>query len=108
MMLFWRSWRYTIDVLYYHCLFPSACGGYRSTLFTVVLVKNVLNVAHVLRLVVCHLHYIISSLNVDVCSKRVIPLGTIITLAIVCPPACTNYLPFSNSLISRARGYVGS
>ena len=40
MMLFWRGWRYTTDVLYCHCLTPSVCGGYLSPLFTVGLVKK--------------------------------------------------------------------
>ena len=32
-MLFWRGWRYTIDVLYRRCLSPLSCGGDRSLLF---------------------------------------------------------------------------
>ena len=36
-MLFWRGWRYTIDVLYRLCVSPLACGGGdRSPLFTII------------------------------------------------------------------------
>ena len=107
-MLFWWGWQYTIDVLYCHCVPPFICGVDRSHLFTMGLVENLLKVAHVLRSVVFCLQSRMSSLKVDFCDKRLIPLDTIISSEIVCPPACANYTPFSNCLIKRARGSAGS
>ena len=107
-MILWRGWRYTVYVLYCCCVSPFDCSSDHYHLFTVGSVKNVLNVAHVLRLVVCRLHSLISSLKVEVYVKRVIPLENIIASEIVWPPARTNSLPFSNYSISHARGSAGS
>ena len=108
MMIFWRFSKYTVDFLtatVYPRLpwvvAPLLCSRWD-------LWGNVLNMAHILRLVVCCLRYMISLLKVAVCAKRVIPFDTIITLEIVCPPTCTNYLPFSNFLIWQERGSGGS
>ena len=82
-MLFWRGWHYTVDVLYCYCVSPFSCSGDLVPLYMVGSMKNVLNVAHVLRLMVIRLYSLISSLKVAVCAKRVIHLDTIIELEII-------------------------
>ena len=67
-----------------------------------------MNTDHVLRLVVFHIHYQMSSLKVSVSSKMVTPLDTIIASEIVCLTACMNYPPFYNSSIKWDRGSAGS
>ena len=47
-------------------------------------------------------------IRITVCASRVIPFEIIIASEIVWPPAIANYLPFSNHLISQARGSAGS
>ena len=107
-MLFRWGWQYNIDLLYRRCISPFDCGGERYPLLTMVLVENVLKPAHVLRLVVFRLHSWMYLLKVAVCDKLVITVDTITELSIIWPPTHENSLPFSNFLIKRARGSVGS
>ena len=95
-VLFWWGWWYAVYILFRRCVSPLSWGSEHSLLFVMISVEKILNPDHVLRLMVCHLHYWMSLLKVDVCSKRVIPLENIITSEMVCPPACVNYLPFYN------------
>ena len=67
-----------------------------------------MNPSHVLRLVVCHIQYQMSLLKLSVYATRVIPLDTIITLEIVCPPEHANYSPFLYFSIKQTRGSTGS
>ena len=99
----------------HHFFLPPSCFLYYSYSVVKAIIcywwakqKKVLNPAHVLRLVVCRLQYWMSSLKVAICAKSVIPLDTVIVLAIVCPPARANYKPFYNFLIKRYMGSVGS
>ena len=107
-VLFCWGWRYTINILYRRRVPPFLCGGERSPLFSMRFLEKVLKMANALRSVVCCLHSWMSLLKVDVCAKRVIPLDTIITSAIVYTPACTNFLLFSNFSINQAWGSTGS
>ena len=69
--------------------------------------KNNLYLAHILRSVDCRIHSLISSLKITICGSRVIPFDIITVSEIFWPPALANYPPFSNCLISRARGSAG-
>ena len=74
-----------------------AIGGERNNYF-----------AHVLRSAYCRIHSMMSSLRINVCAISVIPSDIIMALEIFWPPSLVNSLPFSNCLISQARGSAGS
>ena len=40
MMIFWRGWRYTVDVMYRRGISPFSCGFYRSPLIKMGLVEE--------------------------------------------------------------------
>ena len=66
------------NMSYIHSVVPSYFGSYRSPIFSMRLLKNVLNTANVLSSAYCLHHYEISSLKVTVCVKRVISFNTIV------------------------------
>ena len=90
--------------MYIRSVAPIYFGSYRSPLFSMRSLNNVLNTAQVLRLADCLRHYQISSLQVAVCAKRVIPFNTIVELAIGFLPALVNSLPFSSYSTKRLMG----
>ena len=109
MMIFWWGGRhYTVDVLQLHGVAPLYYRGERSTLLSVVLVENTLNVNQVLSSVGCCHHSIILSLKSAFCARRVIPFDTIMVLETVFPTALVNYHPFSSCLMRWERCSKGS
>ena len=96
-----------LDVL--HCLSvpPLFCCCYRYVLISVRLVKNNLYFAHVLRSADYHLHFLMSSLKIPVCARRVLVFDIIMESEIVWPPSLANDIPFSNCYISWDRRSAG-
>ena len=108
MMIFWRGWRCTLVVLHCRGVPSLSCGFCRFFCSLCARCKNDLYFSHVLRLVDCRLHSLMSSLKITVCTSRVIPFDIIIASEIVWPPDPANSLPFSNCFISWYRGSAGS
>ena len=106
-VLFWRGWRYAVDIMYCHVVNPFSCCDCRSPLIYMRSVKNILNPGHLLISADCWCHSRIYSFKVAVCAKILISFYTIIVSVIVFPPALENNHTISSWSIRGERISVG-
>ena len=103
--IFWRGWKYTIYVLYRHCIYHYVCARDRSLLFKMGLVEKCLEIGPCIEF-----DGLLSALSIKVavCAKRSTLSNAIIKSTIDWPPASDHSLLLYNWPIRQDKGSVGS